>query len=65
MSEPRDFPAPCCAVALLLWATRLVRTGIERAYGGFLRQRLREALSNRAKAAAAGSLGMDEGSSQP
>ncbi len=35
------------AVALLLWATRLVRTGIERAYGGFLRQRLRKALGNR------------------
>ncbi|MBP1876078.1 phosphate:Na+ symporter [Ensifer adhaerens] len=44
------------AVALLLWATRLVRTGIERAYGGFMRQRLREALGNRAKAAVAGFL---------
>lgn len=44
------------AVALLLWATRLVRTGIERAYGGFMRQRLREALGNRAMAALAGFL---------
>ena len=44
------------AVALLLWATRLVRTGIERAFGGLMRQRLREALGNRAKAAVAGFL---------
>lgn len=29
------------AVALLLWATRMVRTGVERAYGDRLRQRLR------------------------
>jgi phosphate:Na+ symporter len=42
------------AVALLLWATRMVRTGIERAYGDFMRQQLRHALGNRANAAAAG-----------
>jgi phosphate:Na+ symporter len=42
------------AVALLLWATRMVRTGIERAYGDFMRQQLRYALGNRANAAAAG-----------
>ena len=29
------------AVALLLWATRMVRTGVERAYGNVLRQKLR------------------------
>ncbi|PYE86545.1 Na/Pi cotransporter family protein [Phyllobacterium leguminum] len=29
------------AVALLLWATRMVRTGVERTYGSELRQRLR------------------------
>lgn len=29
------------AVALLLWATRMVRTGVERTYGNALRQRLR------------------------
>ena len=42
------------AVALLLWATRMVRTGIERAYGEFMRHQLRHALGNRANAAAAG-----------
>jgi len=42
------------AVALLLWATRMVRTGIERAYGDFMRQQLRYALGNRVNAAAAG-----------
>lgn len=42
------------AVALLLWATRMVRTGIERAYGKFLKTRLRSAVSNRASAAMAG-----------
>ncbi len=34
------------AVALLLWATRMVRTGVERAYGGVLRDRLAPALKN-------------------
>ncbi|WP_274426364.1 Na/Pi cotransporter family protein [Chelativorans sp. YIM 93263] len=34
------------AVALLLWATRMVRTGVERAYGDTLRQRLRRTLGN-------------------
>ncbi|UUP19893.1 Na/Pi cotransporter family protein [Nitratireductor thuwali] len=34
------------AVALLLWATRMVRTGVERAYGNMLRQRLRQTLGN-------------------
>ncbi|MBO3760310.1 Na/Pi cotransporter family protein [Ciceribacter sp. L1K22] len=42
------------AVALLLWATRLVRTGIERAYGNVLKERLRLALGNRLSAGAAG-----------
>lgn len=42
------------AVALLLWATRMVRTGIERAYGELMRQRLRRALGNRLTAAIAG-----------
>lgn len=44
------------AVALLLWATRMVRTGIERAYGGLLRRRLRPAFSNRANACVSGLL---------
>jgi len=34
------------AVALLLWATRMVRTGVERAYGDALRRRLRATLRN-------------------
>lgn len=42
------------AVALLLWATRMVRTGIERAYGDFMRQKLRHWLGNRCYAAIAG-----------
>ena len=42
------------AVALLLWATRMVRTGIERAYGDVLREKLRLAISNRVTAAIAG-----------
>lgn len=42
------------AVALLLWATRMVRTGIERAYGNVLREKLRLMVSNRVSAAAAG-----------
>ncbi|MFC6490230.1 Na/Pi cotransporter family protein [Nitratireductor sp. GCM10026969] len=44
------------AVALLLWATRMVRTGVERAYGGVLRQRLRRALTNPLMATTAGLL---------
>ena len=32
------------AVALLLFATRMVRTGVERAYGDVLRHRLRSVL---------------------
>jgi len=32
------------AVALLLWATRMVRTGVERTYGDRLRQRLRKVM---------------------
>jgi phosphate:Na+ symporter len=44
------------AVALLLWATRMVRTGIERAYGDLLREKMRSALGNRVNAAAAGFL---------
>ncbi|MGJ8570997.1 MAG: Na/Pi cotransporter family protein [Hoeflea sp.] len=42
------------AVALLLWATRMVRTGIERAYGDMLREKLRLAIGNRVTAAIAG-----------
>ncbi|MDF1609990.1 Na/Pi cotransporter family protein [Hoeflea sp. YIM 152468] len=42
------------AVALLLWATRMVRTGIERAYGDQLRQKLRLAINYRVTAAVAG-----------
>jgi len=34
------------AVALLLWATRMVRTGVERAYGHILKVRLRHTLHN-------------------
>ncbi|QPC88361.1 Na/Pi cotransporter family protein [Mesorhizobium sp. NBSH29] len=34
------------AVALLLWATRMVRTGVERAYGDVLRHRLRSTMRN-------------------
>ncbi|WP_343312401.1 Na/Pi cotransporter family protein [Brucella sp. BE17] len=34
------------AVALLLWATRMVRTGVERAYGERLRRRLRNQMHN-------------------
>ena len=42
------------AVALLLWATRMVRTGIEGAYGNPLREKLRMAIGNRVTAAIAG-----------
>lgn len=42
------------AVALLLWATRMVRTGVERAYGNLLREKLRHAIGNRFTAAIAG-----------
>lgn len=34
------------AVALLLWSTRMIRTGVERAYGDRLRRRLREQMHN-------------------
>ena len=42
------------AVALLLWGVRMVRTGIDRAYGAVLRRFLRRAASTRPGAAAAG-----------
>lgn len=42
------------AVALLLWATRMVRTGVERAYGNTLKNHLRGAFRNNASAALAG-----------
>ncbi|MBW3096684.1 Na/Pi cotransporter family protein [Pseudohoeflea coraliihabitans] len=42
------------AVALLLWATRMVRTGVERAYGNILRQKLRKTLGNPVLAALTG-----------
>ncbi len=34
------------AIALLLWATRMVSTGVERAYGDVLRHRLRATMRN-------------------
>lgn len=42
------------AVALLLFATRMVRTGVERAYGDVLRHRLRNLLRNPVLAVGAG-----------
>lgn len=42
------------AVALLLWATRMVTTGVERAYGDTLRNRLRNTMRHPVMAAAAG-----------
>lgn len=42
------------AVALLLFATRMVRTGVERAYGDVLRLKLRHILKNPLMATAAG-----------
>jgi phosphate:Na+ symporter len=42
------------AVALLLWASRMVRTGIERAYGGVLKERLRLAVGHRLTAGVTG-----------
>lgn len=41
-------------VALLLWATRMVRTGIMRAYGGRLRRALGRSIRNRLSACAMG-----------
>lgn len=42
------------AVALLLFATRMVKTGVERAYGDVLRQRLRATMRNPTMAVLAG-----------
>ncbi len=42
------------AVALMLFATRMVRTGVERAYGNVLRQHLRSVMSRPFKAVVAG-----------
>ena len=42
------------AAALLLWAVRLVRTGVERAFSTQLRQGLRRASDNRPLAAISG-----------
>ncbi len=42
------------AVALLVYATRMVRTGVERAYGDVLRRRLRDTLRNPLASVAAG-----------
>jgi phosphate:Na+ symporter len=42
------------AIALLLYATRMVRTGVERAYGDILRRRLRATFRNPLLAVAAG-----------
>ncbi|MCB1808321.1 MAG: Na/Pi cotransporter family protein, partial [Candidatus Competibacteraceae bacterium] len=44
----------CGGVALLLWATRMVRTGIERAYGVYLRRLLQHAARNRLAAFSSG-----------
>jgi phosphate:Na+ symporter len=44
------------AAALLLWGTRLVRTGVQRAYGAEIRHLLTESLRNRAMAAGSGAL---------
>ena len=44
----------CGGVALLLWAARMVRTGIERAYGAHLRRLLEYATRNRMSAFASG-----------
>src|ERR671919_755784 len=42
------------AVALLLWGTRMVRTGVQRAFGAELRHLLRVSLTNRFAALLAG-----------
>lgn len=42
------------AIALLLWATRMVRTGVERAYGDVLRRKLRHTFRNPLLAVIAG-----------
>ncbi|WP_028032387.1 Na/Pi cotransporter family protein [Chelativorans sp. J32] len=42
------------AIALLLWATHMVRSGVERAYGELLKQRLRRTLGHPLLAAATG-----------
>jgi phosphate:Na+ symporter len=44
------------AVALLLWATRMVRTGVERAYGPALQGMLQRAFRTRPQAVVAGGL---------
>ena len=44
------------AVALLLWATRMVRTGVENVFGATLRDHLRPALKNPLLAAGSGML---------
>jgi phosphate:Na+ symporter len=44
------------AIALLLWATRMVRTGVERAYGEVLKQRLKRTLGKPLLAATTGLL---------
>ena len=42
------------AIALLLFATRMVRTGVERAYGDLLRQKLRGTMRSPVLAVLAG-----------
>ena len=44
------------AIMLLLWAVRMVRTGVERAHGAVLREALRSATKGRVKAATAGTV---------
>ncbi|MEO5325659.1 Na/Pi cotransporter family protein [Mesorhizobium sp. CC13] len=44
------------AIMLLLWAVRMVRTGVERAHGALLREALRGATRGRMRAAAAGTV---------
>ena len=43
------------SVALLLWAVRMVQTGVQRTFGAKLRSTLGQALENRFKAFLAGS----------
>ncbi|CAI2936693.1 Na/Pi cotransporter family protein [Aminobacter niigataensis] len=44
------------AIMLLLWAVRMVRTGVERAHGAVLREALRGATRERVRAATAGTV---------
>ncbi len=54
MSGTHIFIGLLGSAALLVWALRMVRTGIMRAYGGDLRKRLGRSMANRLSAFAAG-----------